>query len=482
MAALKNHKYLFNFIISYIFTFLVFLLCILFCSSKTFAYADENYYEFYFSYACNDSQPYFGAYEKYYDNVDVPVNWVYVFNPITQNKCIFPYYYSTEYFNYNMRIYHEYKRSNSPIPISDLKRLPVYSNPSQECKNPMYEFTVNVGDTVYYCVVPYNIIYWSYFPMTGNYDCFETNVENFQLYKDDGGLGFANYKQIVTDLLNGKNYSGEPGGSFIVDENGNITDKPPVYDLEIPLNVKCKYFDKTIADIFTYGNAYYKITWCQSDKVDVQGWKTEICVSQKVKYGKYQWSVLTSPHIYESKYHKIDEVDNFLGSYKKKWSDKDLNSDIMEELYNYVENEKGYHPMSTSVQNTNFCIRNKFVDSDGITHYSDYVYLKEDDDGNYTASVISSQQVDENGGITNVDYGTEDSIVDVNNEDYVNTDVSTGITSSGSLSVLKSVFNEVMAFPDFFKTVLDFLPDTIMIVFGAAIVITIGIALVKLVI
>ena len=92
---------------------------------------------------------------------------------------------------------------------------------------------------------------------------------------------------------------------------------------------------------------------------------------------------------------------------------------------------------------------------------------------------MNGELIDSNGGLSE---NISNSII--GDSEYYDGSSSVGddSTTSGAISVLKGVFNDVLQFPDFFKTVLDFLPDTIMTVFGATFIILIGIAFVKIVV
>lgn len=272
------------------------------------------------------------------------------------------------------------------------------------------------------------------------------------------------FSQATIDISNSAwNENGEP--------TANVT-----YDLEMPLNVTCKFHNKT------FGNSYYNITWEQTDGLNIQGWETEIYISQHIKYGKYFWSLATSPHYYDTKYYLVDTVATFLGKYKKIWKSDDFYKGTNDELYAYVEKEKGYRPQITSVKKNNFMLRNKFVDSEGKTHYSDYVYLKEGEDGNYTASVIKAEETDKNGGITDIKYGQEDTKVDTSNDTYKNTDVSSSTTSfSGGVSTLKSLFSDLQELPKLIEDMFSFIPGQFIFALTAMLIVLIPIAIIKLI-
>lgn len=272
------------------------------------------------------------------------------------------------------------------------------------------------------------------------------------------------FSEATIDISNSAwNENGEP--------TANVT-----YDLEMPLNVTCKFHNKT------FGNSYYNITWEQSDGLDIQGWETEIYISQHIKYGKYLWSLATSPHYYDTKYYLVDTVSTFLGKYKKIWKSDVFYQGTKDELYAYVEKEKGYTPQITSVRKNNFMLRNKFVDKDGKTHYSDYVYLKEGEDGNYTASVIKAEETDKNGGITDIKYGEEDTKVDTNNDTYKNSDVSSSTTSfSGGVSTLKSLFSDLQELPKLIEEMFSFIPGQFIFALTAMLIVLIPIAILKLI-
>lgn len=300
----------------------------------------------------------------------------------------------------------------------------------------------------------------SYYVTFNNVATFNDDMLNYLRHYAKTG----EFSQSTIDISNsGWNENGEP--------TANVT-----YDLEMPLNVTCKFHNKT------FGNSYYNITWEQSDGLDIQGWETEIYISQHIKYGKYLWSLATSPHYYDTKYYLVDTVATFLGKYKKIWKSDDFYKGTNDELYAYVEKEKGYRPQITSVKKNNFMLRNKFVDKDGKTHYSDYVYLKEGEDGNYTASVIKAEETDKNGGVTDIKYGEEDTKVDTNNDTYKNTDVSSSTTSfSGGVSTLKSLFSDLQELPKLIEEMFGFIPGQFIFALTAMLIVLIPIAIIKLI-
>lgn len=300
----------------------------------------------------------------------------------------------------------------------------------------------------------------AYYVTFDNLSTFNTDMMNY--LRNYAATG--QFSQATVDITNSAwNENGEP--------TANVT-----YDLEMPLNVTCKFHNKT------FGNSYYNITWEQSDGLDIQGWETEIYISQHIKYGKYLWSLATSPHYYDTKYYLVDHVATFLGKYKKIWKSDDFYAGTNDELYAYVEKEKGYRPQVTSVRKNNFMLRNKFVDSEGKIHYSDYVYLKEGEDGNYTASVIKGEETDKNGGVTDIKYGQEDTKVDTNNDTYKNTDVSSTTTSfSGGVSTLKSLFSDLQELPKLIEEMFGFIPGQFIFALTAMLIVLIPIAIIKLI-
>lgn len=352
-----------------------------------------------------------------------------------------------------------------------------------------YKFTLNSQEVVNTCNGPNGLRYFWYADgsLVGNKRGQKVVASNTQYYVDINEYNpnvydNASVNQTVDSIIMNFLTSGIMDSKIIdlskneFDNNGQIIPKSALYDLEMPLNVTCKFHNKT------FGNSYYNITWEQSDGLDIQGWETEIYISQHIKYGKYLWSLATSPHYYDTKYYLVDTVATFLGKYKKIWKSDVFYQGTKDELYSYVEKEKGYTPQITSVRKNNFMLRNKFVDKDGKTHYSDYVYLKEGEDGNYTASVIKAEETDKNGGITDIKYGEEDTKVDTNNDTYKNSDVSSSTTSfSGGVSTLKSLFSDLQELPKLIEEMFSFIPGQFIFALTAMLIVLIPIAILKLI-
>lgn len=263
------------------------------------------------------------------------------------------------------------------------------------------------------------------------------------------------------------------------DEEGNLIFKDKVYDLEIPLNVRCVHnYVIDIGPVEMYDNGKTKMTWEQSKGTNVQGWKTEIYYMQKGSTGKNIWNVVNKPS-FETPWFFYDEVWNYLNT-------TTINTLSFKDTDNYLMETLGYNPAIKSVSKTNYMVRNKYVDeTNGITHYSDYVYLQEDSNGNYIASVVSSSELDNIIGDNSI-FTTEDIEinVDTSSDIYLGTNVTSSNNNtsfSGGISLLKGLFEDLKNFPSFLRDMFLFLPDWLITVIAAFIVVLIPLALLKMV-
>ena len=335
-----------------------------------------------------------------------------------------------------------------------------------------YKTLVDLANEPTYCI--YNT--WSYsFNEYGSYgrnnlNFDTTDVPKFYYYEEGATL---NSQDMFVNAFNA--YIGGNTSDFIVSD-GNITPTKNVkYDLELPLNIKVK--QKSLIDLwiieFGQDDPLY-FTWEQNDPSYTK-WTTEIYVSCSGSVKKHWYSIKEEE--FETDFIYYTSVD----TYKLKYT-FDISKD--EILDAYIKEQVGdYYSASCKPK---FMFRNSWYDSSSsIQHYSNYVYSDNTTPSEaganpeYNSFELDGESIDSNGISSD---NISDSII--NDSEYYDGSSSVGAdsTTSGAISVLKGVFNDVLQFPDFFKSVLDFLPDTIMTVFGATFIILIGIAFVKIVV
>lgn len=341
----------------------------------------------------------------------------------------------------------------------------------------------------YYDYDNYKIL-WFY-----NYYCsdgsnWSDNVDLFYTLPSDlmiiGGnsIDFKLIADKLNDFVNGVQV-GEIKTSDDVefDNDGNIVEKSKiVYDLEVPLNFRIK--QKSLVDLPLIGgvgkdNTFY-LTWEQSDKVDVQGWQTEIYYKEKGSAKKEWYSSKKYP--YELSWSYWDSVAN----YKSKYTFNVENVPMQQELIDLL----GFKPYSCNVTKLDFMIRNKYLDENGILHYSNYVYINNTSgsgssgsDMDYSASEIDGEEVDkllnENGSFSSDDL---DNNIVSDSDNYFNSNVGDGVGSDDYLSavgILKGLANDLKEFPSFFSSFFSFLPSHFIYALSALILFLITIAFIK---
>lgn len=290
-----------------------------------------------------------------------------------------------------------------------------------------------------------------------NFDC--------DIYTDeieDKLIEFAKYLSGETSEL--------PSGATMVEPL-------PVYDLEPPLNVKVNTGSASVnLEVGKYGTngsatlIPHKIWWEQSN-IDLTGYTTEFYVREFGKCRKSifsKWEDCVSNWTFDGEHVTAKYCNNNLKFHEyRSWESDNLTSVAAEQL---VDDEP-----EVEFNSCDFMIRNKKVDDDGQTHYSNWVYVNTYEDGTYSVyEMVSDYDLDEDSDETgNIDVDSEiydDEVIHTDSTD-VNIDVG-GVSNVGSfLTVMKDLANSIKTFPDFFAQVFSFLPNWILTSIGTLFVI-----------
>lgn len=353
-----------------------------------------------------------------------------------------------------------------------------------------YKFTLNSQEVVNTCNGPNGLRYFWYADgsLVGNKRGQKVVASNTQYYVDVNEYNpniydNASVNQTIDSIVMNFLQSGKMDSKIIdlsknqFDESGNIVPVTEVYDLEVPQNFRVKQKSLVDLGIVEMGkdDTFY-LSWEQSENIDNNGWVTEIYFKDK-GYAKKEWYSLKK-YKYECKWSFYNSVPNYKN--KAKFNIENVNN--LEEIKEIV----GFKPYSTSTTKLDFMIRNKWVDEvNGITHYSNYVYLD-----NSNGSGSSGSSMDFNGYEVDgkeFDKGNFDD-ENINNNRVTDSDSYDGSNVSGNtssndvtsaISILKSITNDIKEFPAFFSNFFSFIPDHFVYALSALIVATIGIAFLK---
>lgn len=244
-----------------------------------------------------------------------------------------------------------------------------------------------------------------------------------------------------------KEYPDQDYSKFGFTPDGNLNDGN-VYDLEVPLELKCQGFDnKTIVSTLKDDKV---LTWKQSDGIDVKDWYTEIYLRQVGTYKRYIWSA----------------KETFDSGYTKNWN---LYGTVLNAKRRYVfefDDIKDY-PCTPNGEDvggiseiTDYYVkmRNSYYDeANSITHYSNWITWHIDSEGNIEC--VENKDHD----VTNTD--DDDVDIDSNNynpgDDYSEKNKDTtsdSLTLDSFLSYLRQAVDTIGNIPTMLGTVFSWLP------------------------
>ena len=232
------------------------------------------------------------------------------------------------------------------------------------------------------------------------------------------------------------------------------------YDLEIVKGVSINIGDSLKDD--------YIIKWKPSEELQNQEYyrnvKLEVYQIFKGRVKRALWNAWNDfyfdPYLVESPY-----------AYKESWKGNYIDSDISDLLIRDFMNFNDTEGYISEFYKSDFALRYRYVDENNVVHYSsNFVYLQCKDDDTYTISVPDTNKTDD---ITpdvptiKVDDYTDDVILEDTDD----------IEVTNIFTTIKSLFNTLKEFPDYFGKIFNMFPTWIitLISFGIGALITIGI-------
>lgn len=425
-------------------------------------------------YGLSIGYPYWCCNVKYYDNANLSVKWfcyVHTNEDGTKGRQYVPYYLSENLadFNFTYSITGNHNRANDSISLEDAKNLSVNYRVSGTVNSSNVKSFELDGHTFYYYVVDEIVGVDNSFAQD-----FTKGYQNFNFqYVINNKNADKEYEKALLSAIRGEDLL-----NMSVDGMGNLTEASNVvYDLEVPLNFRVKQKSLVDLGIVELGkdDTFY-LTWEQSDNINNNGWTTEIYFKEK-GWAKKEW-YSKKKYEYECNWSFYKQVDNYKG--KASFNVENVNN--LDEIKKLV----GFKPYLTSATKLDFMIRNKWIDeTNGITHYSNYVYL---DNSNGSGSAGSS--MDYNGYEINGEEFDKGNFEDENisNNRVTDSDAYDGSNVSGntesndvtsSISILKSICNDIKEFPAFFSNFMSFVPQHFVYALSALIIATIAIAFIK---
>lgn len=290
--------------------------------------------------------------------------------------------------------------------------------------------------------------------MTMNYIEFETNGPKYYYFESDADLYSSDtYVKVLNALLSG-------GLSDFVVTDGSIS-KISNYTLEPPLNIQ----------VSNQNQKNIKITWEQSDGIDVSNWYTEFYIQQT---GTYKKSFFSSKKKFDTDFIYFDNVLNHYKIFK-------FNALSLKNTENYLKELLTDLPQVQVLEKTNIMMRNVFDDGKGNIYYSDYVYLFQDENYDYIANEIDGETFDKDG----LSSSNIDSNIKTDSEIYDNSninDISDEMSNGNAIGIMKGLLNDVKDFPQFIYEFFSFMPSEIFLALSAFLIILIPIALIKIVV
>lgn len=147
-----------------------------------------------------------------------------------------------------------------------------------------------------------------------------------------------------------------------------------------------------------------------------------------------------------------------------------------DELYRY--NSLHHNDTHNKVLNPNMLLRYHYTDEEkGVEHYSKkYTYLVIHDDDIEVYEVSPDDVVTDDKGNTDINPDNKEEILDKNQVDIV--DKSDDVTSNpGLFSKIKSFFNDIGKFPNYFARIFSVLPEWCLtyVAFGIALIVGVGV-------
>lgn len=471
--------------------------------------ADEEVYYIYMTQnneLYDKEYPNWCGYFRYYDTAKIKVKWVCCFN--ANGKYFFPFYATEniEDLNFDVRVAGNHKRTSTALQIEDCSNLSESYKANSTITSSSNEiFIVTVSEKKYYCYVP-DIMTAVDMGKEGDLTDYKTNIDSFNLYKNEKNVSFIEgYEQIVTDILNGKNYNGEAGGEFYIDANGNITSgsaSEVIQDIPTPTGVKVLH----TKDMDRWN---FRINW---DIPEMNGYKyyVEINVADYLKFKRfiYQdyhkftvgWHRETEDaECYRGYYlYKIDEDIACLNGLANKWQEIYGGDKMTLSKAKFYFNAEGSltslgvskHDFVQKWKYPGITIRFWYRDEEGRKHTSNYVQLTDIEEcTGYVANELSKfeylndgnsgEVADNDNNVTQVEVdntsglydGTSD-VMNDNNED---------IENKSAIETLKSMINDMKNYPDFFVEFFSFLPHEISDYIYALIVVMIPLVLLKII-